>query len=390
MQARLAFVFQCTLAALSTAAIASADLFAGMAAGSPANPGAVATLDPTTFAGTVLGTPVAGLSGVAFTPDGRLWGSTRTGGGTGTGSDLAEIDPATGALISQTAISDGVVAVRIADLSVQPGSGKLFGIGNRVGVGPLGELFTIDTSTALATLVGDTLLGNDGGLAFAPDGTLYLASASVANPFLATLDPTDASVMTSIAYGPDVGMDGLEVRGSDGALLATRGQFAGGDLIVRINPVNGATTQLGSTGVGTPSDIAFRSATVFSYNPAGINLDTLVATPAALGNTWTATVTVSHPCHAGPGAASVLIRGSGFVGGGPIIVISGPPTELLVGPPPLGKLGPLPHGGPGTTVTFSTTVPTDPTLCGLAWFAQSVVSGGCVVLSNGVGGLVGN
>jgi hypothetical protein len=54
-------------------------------------------------------------------------------------------------------------------------------------------------------------------------------------------------------------LDGLEVRPSDGAVFGTRSGFLGGNLIVRVDPATGITTAVGSTGVGSPSDLAFRS-----------------------------------------------------------------------------------------------------------------------------------
>src|SRR5262245_39485340 len=63
------------------------------------NAGAVCTLDPTTFAGTIRSSPVAGggFTGRTFTSDGRLWGTVQYG--ITDPAHLVELHPTTGALI---------------------------------------------------------------------------------------------------------------------------------------------------------------------------------------------------------------------------------------------------------------------------------------------------
>lgn len=232
-------------------------LFAGMSTGSALNPGGVAWLNESTFAGNLIADPVTpgGLSGLTFTLDGRLWGTVRFGGGSML-TNLVELDPVTGDLLGQVALKENGVDVRIADLATQPGTGTVFGVGTGTsGMG--GDIFTIHTTTGACTLVGNPGLLNDGGLGFAADGTLYLISATPGNPFLLVVNPSTGAGISSIRYGPSIGLDGLVVRPRDGALLGTRGGMTGGDQIVRIDPLTGSTTLEGPTGIGTASDIAY-------------------------------------------------------------------------------------------------------------------------------------
>lgn len=73
-------------------------LYGGNGNGSPINRGGLVTINQTTGAGTLVGIPLAGggLSGIAFSAAGDLYGSTV---GTG-GSSLVRINPDTGALIA--------------------------------------------------------------------------------------------------------------------------------------------------------------------------------------------------------------------------------------------------------------------------------------------------
>ncbi|MEM7307321.1 MAG: hypothetical protein AAF682_11655 [Planctomycetota bacterium] len=246
------------LALLASPALSQAELLAGIGTGSPQHPGGLARLDGATFSGTLLSDSVAvgGLTGLTATPDGRLWGTVQIS--FLTGATLVELDSATGKVLSVKPLLWAGSPVRIADLATQPATGEVYAIGF---LSPMGLLFKLDVDTGDVALVGDTGTGFGGGLAFAADGTLYLTSQFASAPTLVTLDPATGAVLSSIAYGPETHLDGLAVRPSDGALLATRGGsgfgFTAGDQVVEIDPVTGATTALGGSGVGSPSDLAF-------------------------------------------------------------------------------------------------------------------------------------
>jgi hypothetical protein len=115
-------------------------------------------------------------------------------------SQLLQINPTTGNSISLGDIHDASGQLSIVDLAFDPQNGLLYGISGSLGTSCYGCLYTIDPSNqALATLVGQVPLGSGGpgGLAFAPDGTLYLTTTfpiSGSVDSLLTLDPTDASI----------------------------------------------------------------------------------------------------------------------------------------------------------------------------------------------------
>ena len=156
------------------------------------NNGWLDIVDQITGAVTPVGHPagVSKLSGLAFLSFDILYGSTINGNNgfppplpNAPTSDLVQINPKTGALISDIGlIKAGATALQIADLAIQPGTGVLFGISasSSGDFSAAGNLYTINKSTGAATLVGAT--GDFfGAIAFAPNGTLYMNSADLDN-----------------------------------------------------------------------------------------------------------------------------------------------------------------------------------------------------------------
>ena len=94
-----------TLLSVATAKIEAATIYVGLGGqhGISTNNGALGTLNPATGAVTVIGTPagVTAISGLTFTSNGNLWGSTQNGGGMfpppgpNTTSNLIQINPQT-------------------------------------------------------------------------------------------------------------------------------------------------------------------------------------------------------------------------------------------------------------------------------------------------------
>ncbi|HEX3727515.1 MAG TPA: hypothetical protein VHV08_14775, partial [Pirellulales bacterium] len=207
---------------ISAAATTHDDLlYVGIADGatSPTNAGLVMTAD----VGNGLVAPLhanlpltdQGLSGLAFV-GGKLLASTSTG--LGSTSNLVQLDTSTGAQLSNTPITDGSQPISMGDLAIQPGTNTLYGIRSAEdGLGHSGALYIIDPNSGAASLVGDTLTGHDGGLAFSPGGTLYLAGINPATsqPTLFTLQSSTAQVLSSVSLSRPV--DGLDVR-SDGVI----------------------------------------------------------------------------------------------------------------------------------------------------------------------------
>ncbi len=256
-------------------------MYGGVGRGSAVNPGALLIVNQNTGEGTLIGNPITppgGLTGIAFDSTGALYGSTIFG--SGTTSTLVQIDPDTGSLLSTIGnITVDGVPISIGDLAFQPDTDVLYGIRSNAddqlradGTQRGGELYTIDMATGAATLVGDTDGGAAGGLAFAPDGTLYQIawSENTAQAFLSlnTVNPVNASRINTVAVGRF--FDGLGIRPSDGALFATEG----GDRrsvelgIYIINPTDGSSSFVGNNDAGFTSDLDFRPP-----EPALIDLD---------------------------------------------------------------------------------------------------------------------
>jgi hypothetical protein len=238
------------------------------------NDGAIVTINQSTGDVSVVGHPagVARLTGIAFDASGALFGST-----VGaipfppppqpTTSDLIRINPKTGALISNIGpIIEGAggPAISISDLAAQPGTGTLFGVraplASETG---LGDIFTIDKTTVVATKIGSTGHFFDS-IAFAPNGNLYVSAADFGpmgaelNPVLLTLDPTNGNVLSSISADGFYGA--LGVRASDGTIFAGNGD---GAQIFTLNPATGAATALThTTGTNLVGDIDFSSPAV--------------------------------------------------------------------------------------------------------------------------------
>jgi len=228
-----------------------------------ANDGALAIVDQNTAAITIIGHPagVARISGLVFDSIGALFATTEPPfgfpppPGPAGPSDLLRLDPATGAVITSVLVTANGTGINIADLAMQPGTGSLFGVrGPNDAGGGAGNLYTIDRVTGVATLLGSTGHFFDT-IAFAPDGTLYLASADrgmgPTNSHLSVIDPTNAATIRSVATDDFLGA--LAVR-PDGVIFGGNGDD--GELFT-INPLTGAETLVGSTGLSFVGDLGF-------------------------------------------------------------------------------------------------------------------------------------
>ena len=236
--------------------------------GASANDGSLAVISDTNGSVSIVGHPagVARISGLAFDPSGALFGTTQVAGGfppppgpTGA-SHLIRIDPDTGALIADIGfITFGGVPISIADLAVQPGTSALYGIrGPQDQLGGQGNLYTINTTTGVATFVGST--GDFfGSIAFAPNGTLYMSSAdldamdNLVNVSLKRLNPTNAAALGTIPTADFFGS--LGIRSTDGVIFGGTGDQ---HQLFTINPVTGAETLVGDTGLRFIGDLDFR------------------------------------------------------------------------------------------------------------------------------------
>jgi hypothetical protein len=298
---RILFVVAVTaaafFAAVSGQASAGVIMYGGLGGHGPgATPpsqddGSLVIIDQNTAATTVVGHPagVARLTGIAFDLSGDLFGSTLgpivfpppPGPSF---SDLIEINPDNGSLIKNLGpiTNASGTDLAIADLAVQPGTGVLYGVSAPQAGGPAtsGILYTISTTTGVATLVGNT--GHFfGSIAFAPDGTLYMTAADSAgdgpiHPTLLTLNPSNADTVTSVPTADFFGA--LGIRPTDGVIFGGSGDTGN---IFTINPVNGSETLVGNTGLRFAGDLDFRATPV--PEPAA---SALVGVALALGLWW--------------------------------------------------------------------------------------------------------
>jgi len=258
-----------------TSTPATADtLYAGLGGlnnGASTNDGALAIVNQTTAAVTIVGHPIGTppdlitrISGLAFDSAGNLFGSTLYPAGgfpppSGPrSSNLITLNPNTGALITSTAITAGGINLSIADLAIQPVTNTLFGITNPDGVthSP-GDLYSINTSTGVGTLIGNTGFFFNS-IAFAPNGTLYLAAEQFGmmgpdptTDQLDTINPATAAVLTSVSTTDFFGALGVR---SDGTIFGGNGDL---HQLFTIDPTTGAETLIGDTGTNFIGDLAF-------------------------------------------------------------------------------------------------------------------------------------
>jgi polar amino acid transport system substrate-binding protein len=258
------------LVAAPVASLGQTTLFGGIGRGGGSDRGELITINQITAVGILVGSgatdPDVGLTGLAFDISGDLFASTTSAPlfpppgapPTPPQSTLIRLDPLTGAqvaLIGTIRTADGTQVV-ISDLALQPGTGALFGTAINLTTGT-NNIYTIDKTTAVATLVGDTgVIGAT--LAFGPNGTLYQTSAEFNDAgfvrgFLNTLDPNTANVLTTSNPFTEAHIGGLTVRPSDGTIFASGGMESD---IYTLTP-SGVLTFVGLTGFGGVGDIAF-------------------------------------------------------------------------------------------------------------------------------------
>ena len=179
-----------------------------------------------------------GISGIAFLPDGRLFGTTTDG--PGSSSSLIEIDPATGVELSRVAISGGI---SIGDLAVRPGTSTLYAVrSDHDGADRGGEIYTLSTA-GTATLVGGPVSdGEVGGLAFADADTLYYATTPAVNVrMLLELDADTLSVQSSKRLSGNEPLSGLAYWAEMDALVGSGGPDGS---LVEIDPATGARSPI--------------------------------------------------------------------------------------------------------------------------------------------------
>jgi len=142
------------------------------------------------------------LAGLAFHPDGRLFG---------TDSRLVEIDPSTG-----VATLVGNIGVRIAGADFHPVSGVLYG----AELGGDHRFGTIDIDTGTFTLIGNLDVGQDiiGSIAFDPSGNTLYGTSMYEEGRLFEIDIETGEISNIVAVTGTIpqGMGFAPVCGEDG------------------------------------------------------------------------------------------------------------------------------------------------------------------------------
>ena len=173
---------------------------------------------------------------------------------------LVKIDPTTAQVtpIGNFGLATGGT---MADLSFDPTTGTLYGIGSVGGA----DLYSIDTTTGVATKVGDAgfTITEGGGVAVSPTGTVY-GTPRLAN--FGTYDKTSGAY-TDIANPAKPALGGYGALAFDGNTLYGL-NLGGPPHLVTIDPTNGNVTDVVPT-LTSLDAIAFRPGVPADYNGNG-------------------------------------------------------------------------------------------------------------------------
>ena len=205
-------------------------------------------------------TGIPALGGLAFTPDGTLYGLSMS-----EDFDFAQrlwrIEPATG---NRTLVGRLGGWAQEGDLAAQPGTGALFAVGVYVPGGPSSNtLARIDRASGAASLVGPILPENApdvdfSAMAFAPDGTLYVLNTGqgVAGPDVEQLlrvDAANGQVLSTITLTRDDGLPvslggvaGFAFDASTGVAYIAEGENGITDRLYRVVPATGVLSVVGT------------------------------------------------------------------------------------------------------------------------------------------------
>ncbi len=296
------------LTALSIPSAASAaEIFLGVAPGSPSSTGGPGTLiraSDSTAAGVIIGDAfpseqVTGYGGLAFDSSGGLWATVgkddngEQGDESGTlASTLVRIDPTNGAVIQNVGlVHDGnSQSLGIRDLAIQPSTNVIFGVNTSTSVGsqPCSVcIYTIDALDGEATLLGQPMQGSTrivlDTLAFGPSGILYGTGKPAFNSgqdaFLYTINPDTLAITSSelIVRGDTSPLNssarsfGLAVRPTDGTIFGT---LCCTDEIVYRDNSSGKWFNLGQVDeigdANTYADLAFAPEAIPTPVPASV------------------------------------------------------------------------------------------------------------------------
>jgi hypothetical protein len=241
-------------------------LFGATASGSP---GELYILDPATGAvvqdigplndNSSTNYPITGL---AFSPlTGVLYGSTANNAPVP--GHLVTVDPLT-ALVTDIG-SFNLTLGTLADLAFD-NAGNLYGISSKFGP----QLYSVDSSTGLASQIGSTgLASTEGaGIAVSPDGVFF---ASPDHTRFGTYDPTTGAFTNIAAPGLPTAPGAYAALSFKGGVLYGLWSAPGSPpptRLVTFNTTTGAITDLGSSVIALDA-IAFQTALPGDYNHDG-------------------------------------------------------------------------------------------------------------------------
>lgn len=181
------------------------------------------------------------FSGLAKSPTGVLYALRES-----PLDELHVLDPLTG---TPTLVGPLGIELVLGGLDFDPISGQLFGVGGSALPGQDCQLFTIDTGTGAATLVGPVVdqFGNAifaSALAFDASGDLFVLKVNASPPEIYHVDPLTAAVSLRVPLaGVGTSFDGgMDFDDFTGALYLCHG-----GVLYSANPFSGATTALGTT-----------------------------------------------------------------------------------------------------------------------------------------------
>jgi len=172
-------------------------MYGSVARGSSVDPGALVTIDDSNGMQTFLADNITpdGISSLAFDNSGRLFSAEVLGAGL-SGGRFLEFNPDTGGIINSApsvTLADGT-NIKINDMTVHPLTNVLYGLHLTAATG---ELYTINKATGIAAFVGSQSDVRCGGLAFTPDGKLWLASCTDSSKRLLELNPATGGTISN-------------------------------------------------------------------------------------------------------------------------------------------------------------------------------------------------
>ena len=223
---------------------------------------------PQTATITVIGQTVTNLDAIAFR-NGTLFGATAARISSGS---LYTINTSTGAatLVGPlVGASNASLTYAITGLAAQPGTGTLYGSTSHHSANSPGNLVTVNPSTGQVTVIGPfgpSTTAAD--LAFAPAGTLYgsMVKTPSRKPQLGTINlSTGAATLIGPAMLSPFG-DGSGLASDSTGALFYSGAATGGPLD-NVNPSNGAATMLATLTAGNNSGDMIAA---MDFSPSGV------------------------------------------------------------------------------------------------------------------------